>query len=164
MTKDHILAIDCGTQSVRALLFDLQGRLVHKVLVPIRPYFSEQPGWAEQHPCYFWEKLCVACQRLWDESRVPKEAVAGVGLTTQRATMVNVDQSGNPLRPAIVWLDQRRTEGLKSIGGWWGLAFRLVGMTETVSYFQAEAEANWIRTHQPEVWEKTHKYLFPYSP
>ena len=60
----------------------------------------------------------------------------------KRATMVNVDEEGRPLRPAIVWLDQRRTEGLPPVGGLWGLAFRLVNMRRTVAYFQAEAEAN----------------------
>ena len=160
MSKNHILAIDCGTQSVRALVFDLRGNLACKVRVPIEPYFSEKPGWAEQHPTYFWENLCAACQRLWQESPVPKEAVAGVALTTQRATVVNVNERGEPLRPAIIWLDQRRTEGLEPVGGLWGLAFRLSGMTETAAYLQAEAEANWIRTSQPEIWERTHKYLF----
>jgi len=160
MTKDHVLAIDVGTQSVRALLFDPCGNLVHKVRVPIEPYYSKQPGWAEQDPGYFWENLCAACRRLWQEAAVPRDAVAGVALTTQRATMINVDEEGRPLRPAIVWLDQRRTEGLKPIGGLWGLAFRLSGMTETAAYLQAEAEANWIQTHQPEVWDRTHKYLF----
>jgi sugar (pentulose or hexulose) kinase len=71
-----------------------------------------------------------------------------------------VDREGRPLRPAIVWLDQRRTLGLKPVGGWWGLAFRLSGMSETVAYLQAEAEANWIRTHQPGIWQNTYKYLF----
>ncbi|RLD00129.1 MAG: carbohydrate kinase [Chloroflexi bacterium] len=160
MSQDHILAIDCGTQSVRALVFDLRGDLVHKVRVPIEPYFSEQPGWAEQHPAYFWENVCAACQQLWQVSPVIRDAIAGVALTTQRATMVNVDERGEPLRPAIVWLDQRRTEGLEPIGGLWGLAFRLSGMTETAAYLQAEAEANWLRTSQPEIWEHTHKYLY----
>jgi len=160
MSADHILSIDVGTQSIRALLFDLRGNLVHKARVPIEPYFSRQPGWAEQEPDYFWDHLCAACQSLWRESPVPRTAVAGVALTTQRATMVNVDEQGRPLRPAIVWLDQRRTEGLPPVGGLWGLAFRLTRMTETVAYLQAEAEANWLRTHQPEVWQRTHKYLF----
>ncbi len=160
MAKDHILAIDCGTQSVRALVFNPRGDLIHKVRVPIEPYFSENPGWAEQHATYFWESLCAACQCLWQEAPVLREAVAGVALTTQRATMVNVDERGEPLRPAIVWLDQRRTEGLPPVGGLWGWAFRLSGMRDTVAYLQAEAEANWIRTHQPEIWERTHKYLF----
>jgi sugar (pentulose or hexulose) kinase len=157
---DHILAIDNGTQSVRALLFNLKGDLVAKSLVSLEPYFSKQPGWAEQHPEYYWQSLCQACQQLWQETDLPKEAIAGVALTTQRATMVNVDRAGRALRPAIVWLDQRRAEGLEPVGGLWGLTFKLIRMAETVAYLQAEAEANWIRTQQPEVWDKTHKYLF----
>jgi len=157
---DHLLAIDTGTQSVRALLFDLRGNLVDKAQVPIEAYVSSRPGWAEQEPTYFWENLCLACQRLWAQTSLPRQAIAGVALTTQRATMVNIDAAGQPLRPAIVWLDQRRTEGLPPVGGLWGLAFRLVNMRQTVAYLQAEAEANWLRTHQPEIWHKTHKYLF----
>jgi len=137
--NDYILALDNGTQSV--------------------PYVSPKPGWAEQDPEYYWHSLCQACHALWQQTDVPREAIAGVALTTQRATMVNVDATGRPLRPAIVWLDQRRTEGLKPVGGIWGLLFRLAGMSETVAYLQAEAEANWIRTHQPDIWRKTHKYL-----
>ena len=159
MTGEHILAIDNGTQSVRALVFDPRGNLVARSRVPIEPYYSRCPGWAEQDPDYFWEALCQACQRLWGSGEVAKDSIAGVALTTQRATMINVDAAGRPLRPAIVWLDQRRTEGLPPIGGLWGLAFALVGMSETVAYFQAEAEANWIRIHQPDIWAGTHKYL-----
>jgi sugar (pentulose or hexulose) kinase len=159
MGGDHILAIDNGTQSVRALLFDLKGNLVAKSLVPLEPYFSQQPGWAEQHVEYYWKSLCEACQRLWSQMELPRDAIAGVTLTTQRGTMVNVNREGRPLRPAIVWLDQRRTEGVKPVGGWWGLAFRLAGMRETVAYLQAEAEANWLHTFQPELWEQTYRYL-----
>lgn len=159
MAGEHILSIDNGTQSVRALLFDLQGNLVHKSRVPIEPYFSEQPGWAEQQPTVFWDAVCQACQMLWQSSGVPKTSVVAVSLTTQRGTVINVDRNGVPLRPAIVWLDQRRTEGLPPVGGLWGLAFRAAGMSETVAYVQAEAEANWIRTRQPDIWSKTHKYL-----
>ncbi len=160
MTKDTILAIDFGTQSVRALLFDPRGNLLHKVQTPIDPYYSRQPGWAEQDPEYFWSNLCTACQRLWQETTVPKESIAGVALTTQRSTLINVDEAGQPLRPAFAWLDQRRTTGLKPVGGLWGLAFRLSGMSETVAYLQAEAEANWLSTHQPDIWQRTHKFLF----
>ena len=49
--------------------------------------------------------------------------VAGVALTTQRVTLVVADEDNTPLRPAIIWLDQRRTEGLEPIGGLWGLLF-----------------------------------------
>jgi sugar (pentulose or hexulose) kinase len=157
MSGEHLLAIDTGTQSVRAMLFTPRGDLVAKSRVELEPYFAQRPDWAEQHAGYYWESLCRACQGLWQHADT--SSVAGVALTTQRSTVVNVDRAGKPLRPAIVWLDQRRTEGLKPVGGWWGLAFRLSGMSQTVAYLQSEAEANWIRTQQPEVWEHTHKIL-----
>lgn len=165
MSHDLILAIDVGTQSVRALLIDLRGNLLAKSRVLLEPYFSEHPGWAEQHPAYFWTSLGQACQALWRAAAAAGLAdvrgrLTGVALTTQRGTVVNVDRQGQPLRPAMIWLDQRRTLGLKPVSGLWGLAFALSGMRETVAYLQAEAEANWIRTHQPEIWDKTHKYLF----
>lgn len=163
MPDDLILAIDNGTQSVRALLFDLRGQMVARSQIPIEPYFSTQPGWAEQHPATFWDAVCQACRGLWAQAAgnpaIDKAAVRGVTLTTQRATVVNLDARGEPLRPAILWLDQRRAEGIPPVGGWWGLAFRAVRARDTVAYLQAEAEANWIRTRQPEIWDRTHKYL-----
>ena len=160
MGGEFLLAIDNGTQSVRALLFDLEGNLKAKSRIPIDPYTSARPGWAEQDPEYYWNMICRACRQLWNQTDIPPSSLAGVALTVQRATVVNVDEHGKPLRPAIVWLDQRRTEGQKATGGLWGLAFRLSGNAETVAYLQAEAEANWIARNQPELWEKTYKYLF----
>ncbi len=52
--KDLLLAIDNGTQSVRALVFDLQGNLLAKTRVPLEPCVAPQPGWAEQDPDYYW--------------------------------------------------------------------------------------------------------------
>ncbi|MEW6403376.1 MAG: FGGY-family carbohydrate kinase [Chloroflexota bacterium] len=156
---ENLLAIDNGTQSVRALLFDPKGNLLAKQRVPIEPYYSTAPGLAEQDPEVFWRAVCEACQGLWSQG-VDKSSIAAAALTTQRSTVINLDKNGKPLRPAIVWLDQRRTERLKPVGGLWGAAFAVAGASETVAYLQAEAEANWIRTHQPEVWHETHKYLF----
>lgn len=160
MTQDLILAIDHGTQSVRALVFDLAGSLLAKSRIMLKPYDSPQAGWVEQDPQYFWECICQACQELWSIFPNYRQALAGVALTTQRSTMINLDAQGHPLRPAIVWQDQRRTQGLKPVGGLWGLAFLLSGMRETVAYLQAEAEANWISTHQKEIWQQTNKYLY----
>lgn len=160
MTQDLILSIDSGTQSIRALVFDLKGNLLHKKRVPMQPYVSREPGWAEQDVTYYWTSLCRVCQMLWNETSVSKDAIAGVTLTTQRSTLINLDRSGKPLRPAMVWLDQRRTSGLKPVGGLWGLAFKISGMSETVAYLQAEAESNWIKRYQPDIWKRTHKFLF----
>ena len=157
--KDLLLALDVGTQSVRALLFDPRGNLLAKERVPLVPYVSPHPGWAEQDPDLYWRSLCEATGRLFARPDVDKERVAGVALTTQRATVVVLDEAGRPLRPAIVWLDQRKTRGLPRLGGLWGLLFRVAGVTETVAYFQAEAEASWLRAHQPEVYARIRRYL-----
>ena len=115
-SADHALAIDVGTQSVRALLFDPAGNLVAMGRVPVEPYVSPQPGWAEQDPEVWWDAIGEACRRLWSSdvagapgSRADPSMVAGVALTTQRVTLVVADEDNTPLRPAIVWLDQRRT-------------------------------------------------------
>lgn len=159
MSKDQLLAIDNGTQSVRALIFDLQGKLIAKSRVTIEPYYSTEPGYAEQDPEVYWKAICQACQQLWGMPGVDKNAVAGVALTTQRSTLINVGKDGVPLRPAIHWLDQRRTPGQKPLGGFWGTLFKLAGMSETVAYMQSEAEANWVRVNQPEIWKETYKFL-----
>lgn len=160
MHAENILAIDNGTQSVRAIVFDARGNLLAKEQIFLPAYSTPKPGWSEQAPGVFWEAVCEACIGLWNQGVVDKESIAAVALTTQRATVINLDKNGKPLRPAILWMDQRRTEGLRPVSGLWGMAFNLSGAAKTVAYLQAEAETNWIRTHQKEVWDNTHKYVF----
>jgi sugar (pentulose or hexulose) kinase len=157
-TRDLVLALDVGTQSVRALVFDPAGTLISGARVAITSYVSPRPGWAENDPDLYWNALGEACRRLWGTG-IPRDAIAAVALTTQRGTVVVTDGAGTPLRPAIVWLDQRRTYGLPPIGGLTGAAFRVLGVRETVAAFQADCEANWIRAHEPEVWSRVRHYL-----
>ena len=159
MTQPYLLAIDNGTQSVRALLFDLHGRLVDKAQVAITSYRSPQPGWMENDPEAFWQHLCQACQRLWASTAVPKASVAAVVVTTQRGTTVSLDAHGQPLRPSMIWLDQRRATRAPRLPWWWEAAFAAIGMRATVRHFQHEAEANWIAQHQPDIWARTDKFL-----
>lgn len=154
-----ILAIDNGTQSVRALLFDTGGNLVGKGKQTIEPYFSEQPGWAEQDPEYFWESLGAACDRLWQCTDARPDQVKGVTVTTQRGTVINLDREGRPLRPAIIWLDQRHARVDGPLPGPWGWLFRLARLEDTITRFREKTQANWIAQNQPEIWARTHKFL-----
>ncbi len=155
-----LLAIDSGTQSVRALVFDLQGKLVAKSKIELEPYTSPEPGWAEQEVDYYWRNLCEACRQLWPMIGADKQRIAGMALTSQRATLVNLDRQGKPLRPAISWLDQRRAHDLPPIGMGWDALFKLLGQSGQVNHFRSQAESNWLRTRQPDIWEKTDKFLF----
>ena len=159
VSADQLLAVDVGTQSVRALLFDPVGTLLARAKVPIEPYVAPHPGWAENDPELYWGAVGEACRTLVADPAVHVDAIAGLALTTQRGTVVVVDADGRPLRPAMVWLDQRRTKGLPRIGGASGVAFRLLGVAGTVASFQAEAEANWLIANEPATWARTAKYL-----
>jgi sugar (pentulose or hexulose) kinase len=159
MTADHILAIDVGTQSVRALVFDPRGTVVAHSRIPIVPYVSPQPGWAEQDAELYWRAIGDACAGLWAGGVARRDAIAGVALTTQRGTVVVADEAGMPLRPAIVWLDQRRAEDVPEIGGVTGLAFRALRVRRTVAAFQADCEANWLRANEPAIWSRVRRYL-----
>jgi sugar (pentulose or hexulose) kinase len=158
-SADHLLALDVGTQSVRALVFDPRGDLVAAARVPIEPYVSPEPGWAEQDAELYWRSIGDACSVLWAGGIARPDRVRGVALTTQRGTVVVTDENWVPLRPAIVWLDQRRTEGLTPVGGLIGIAFRALGVRETVAAFQADCEANWIRAQEPDTWRRIRRYL-----
>ena len=97
ITGDYILSIDAGTQSIRAVLFDLNGNIKDIVKTPIEPYYSVLPGYAEQDPEYYWKMLCFTCRRLFNKTKIPRRSIKGVTLTTQRDTMINLDKDGKPL-------------------------------------------------------------------
>jgi len=60
-SRDLILAIDAGTQSIRAAIVDLSGDILSLVKLPLNPCAAPHPGWAEQDPDYYWDTLCQAC-------------------------------------------------------------------------------------------------------
>jgi sugar (pentulose or hexulose) kinase len=158
-SEDLLLAIDNGTQSVRALAFDLRGNLIAKSQVKLDRYQRPQPGWMELDPEEFWRALCEACARLWAQGKVRPEQLRGLVVTTQRSTMINLDAAGRALRPAIIWADQRRADPTGRLAWHWDAAFRALGLRDTILGFEQEAECNWIAQREPELWARTHKFL-----
>ena len=159
MSAQYIFTIDNGTQSVRAILFDTHGNLIGKGKQELEAYFSVHPGWAEQHPEYYWEALKKACDKLWQSVSIDRSKIIAATVTTQRGTVVNVDARGKPLRPAIIWLDQRRAEVEGDVPGLWKWLFKLAGVEDVVHRFREKSQAAWLAQNQPEVWAATHKYL-----
>jgi sugar (pentulose or hexulose) kinase len=157
--KDVILTIDCGTQSLRALLFALDGDLLTKAQVAYLPYVSPRPGWAEQDPEVYWQSLCRACAELKRKAAGIFARIAGVGVTAQRNSMINIDQAGGCLRPAIIWLDQRKAVPSLASHGLLRKMLKCFRMDGVLSGLQAEGKCNWIRQQQPRLWQATHKYL-----
>lgn len=152
-----LLAIDLGTQSVRALLFDLQGQLVARAQHLFTDYQSEQPGWMSHDGEAFWQAAARCCQALWQQHK--PERVAGISVTTQRGSLVPVDAQGACLAPAICWPDQRRATALPRLSPLWRAAFTVAGVRGTIDALQRDAELNWWAQHEPALLARTHKVL-----
>jgi sugar (pentulose or hexulose) kinase len=158
MTPDRLLAIDVGTQSVRALVFDLQGQALARAQTVLDPPFvAPQPGWAEQDAFAYWQAVGQCCRALWAGGADPLR-IAGLALTTQRGTVVCAREDGTPLRPAIVWPDQRLCGALPALGPLWRAAFALGGASGLVHQLQRQAECNWLAEHEPVLWQQTERY------
>ncbi|WP_022667541.1 FGGY-family carbohydrate kinase [Desulfospira joergensenii] len=159
MEHKTILAVDCGTQSLRAILFSPKGDLLARVQQGYFPYTSPGPGLAEQDPQIYWDSLVTALKELKEKYQDLFASISGVGVTTQRNTMINVDREGKVLRPAITWLDQRRAKPCFGESGVLSMGLKLLGLERKVLDVQAQGKCNWIMQNQPGIWENTHKYL-----
>lgn len=160
MFSDLVFSIDCGTQSLRTILFDSNGNLVamHKEEYP-HAYISPKPGWAEQ-PLEVYEKALVrACRALREKTEGLWNKVRAVCVTTQRDTCVFLDKDGRPLRNAIVWLDQRMAQYDVELPWFYRIGFKIVGMDKAAKISAKKCKSNWVRQNEPEVWQKTHKFL-----
>lgn len=158
---DVILAIDCGTQSTRALLFSASGDLLAKEKVSYVPYYSKMPGWAEQSAEVYWNALCEACKALKKNNKKHFKNISGLGITAMRDSIINLDVNGNPIRPMVHWLDERKAERVYDPKGPMRWIYNMAGMGEGLFMAQVDAPANWINQNQPEIAEKTHMWVQP---
>jgi glycerol kinase len=116
--QDYLLAIDQGTTSTRAILFETSGAVRHIARRDLRQIYP-QPGWVEHDPEEIWQAVVATCREAIAAAR--GRAVAAIGITNQRETTVLWERaSGRPAHNAIVWQDRRtaplcehwRAEGL----------------------------------------------------
>lgn len=111
---EHILAIDQGTTSSRALVFDQQGRVITSAQREFQQYFPEG-GWVEHDPEEIWTVTAAVCREALD-ALPERHTVAGIGITNQRETTVVWDrQTGEPIYPAIVWQDRRTADYCRTL-------------------------------------------------
>jgi len=105
-----ILALDQGTTSSRALVFDRGGRVLGIAQKPFRQIYP-RPGWVEHDPMEIWETLISAAREALAEARIDASRIAALGIANQRETAVFWDrQSGAPIGPALVWQDRRTAD------------------------------------------------------
>ena len=106
MQKKYVIGVDGGTESIRAGVFDLSGNPIAFASVTYPTDFPI-PGWAEQNPEDWWNALGGAVRRAVIDANVGKQEILGICLDTTCCSVVALDGAGNPLRPALIWMDMR---------------------------------------------------------
>ena len=110
MTDRYLLALDQGTTSTRAILFDAEGSPRASAQAEL-PQIYPQPGWVEHDPEEIWRATVSVLKRTLGNAHVPASEVAAIGITNQRETTVLWDRgTGKPIHNAIVWQDRRTAE------------------------------------------------------
>jgi glycerol kinase len=103
----HILAIDQGTTSSRAIVFNRDFEIEGVAQQEFHQYFP-QSGWVEHDPEEIWDSTLTTCRRALDAAGLSAEQIAAIGITNQRETTILWDrQTGKPIHKAIVWQDRR---------------------------------------------------------
>ena len=160
MDNSLVLTFDIGTQSARAVLVDKSGNILYicqKQYDP--PYYSKYPGWAEQRPDFYWEIICECSKNVKEQAGELWNNIVAVTITTIRATGICLDKDGNPLRDAIVWLDNRQAKCKEKLPAHMRALYRVAGLTSTINLQRKASQCNWIKENEPEIWAKTEYFV-----
>jgi xylulokinase len=155
-----LLGVDLGTTGVKALLLSGEGKTLAEVTVEY-PVSTPYPGWSEQNPADWWQGTAEAICTILERSAVPPRNIAGLALSGQMHGATLLDASGEVLRPAILWNDQRS-------GAECDLITERVGLGNLLQWVANPALAGftapkivWVREHEPEVYARIASVLLP---
>jgi glycerol kinase len=152
--KRYILALDQGTTSSRAILFDHQGRIAASAAQEFAQHYPH-PGWVEHDPHDIWRSQLAVARKVLLDHQVDAQQVLAIGITNQRETTVIWDRAtGEPIAPAIVWQDRRTAEFCDQLraDGKARLIAECTGL-ELDAYFSA-SKIKWLLDHTPGARER----------
>lgn len=156
----YLIGIDCGTSATKTILMDEEGTILTQASKAY-PLYEPANGWAEQEPKDWADAALDTLTEVVSKAGVPKEDIAGIGISGQMHGLVMLDEDGQVLRRSIIWCDQRSHKQVEE-------------MQELMPYEQwLEITANppiaawtaakylWIRDNEPELLKKCRHILLP---
>jgi xylulokinase len=156
--KRFILAHDIGTTGNKATLFDDEGRLVASAFSGYETAHP-QATWAEQNPDDWWHAVINATYELLSKSHLAPQEIAVIAFSGQMMGCLPVDAAGNPLRPCIIWADQRAVTQAARLGELVGeeRVYHITGHRISPTY--SGSKIAWVRENEPNVFVRAHKFL-----
>lgn len=114
MTRELVMALDIGTTSAKAVIFELNGKLVAEAERMITSYYP-QAGWVEQDPVEIEQSSVGAIKDVMDKANIKQEELLTLGISCAMHSLICVDNDYNALSKAIIWADGRSTEQAKEL-------------------------------------------------
>ncbi|MBL8163404.1 MAG: carbohydrate kinase, partial [Anaerolineae bacterium] len=145
-----LLGIDVGTTGVKAALFTPDGRLEasHSVEYPTHHI---RPGWVEQNPDDWWTATCSAVRQSLSSVAHAAERIVGLAVSSQAPTLLALNDQGEALRSAMIWMDRRAeaetAQMVEHLG--WERIFQISGNRPDPYY--VAPKMRWLQQHEPDV-------------
>jgi xylulokinase len=156
-----VLGIDVGTGGTRALLVNESGVLAGAATAEHVPFASPQTAWAEQDANDWWRACQTAVRKVLELTGISARQVACVGLSGQMHGAVLLDEKDRPLRPAIIWCDQRSADESAELARTPGNdAIIKLTCNPPLTNFTL-TKLLWVRKHEPALWQRFRRLLLP---
>ncbi len=154
------MGLDLGTTGVRALLVDRSGTVIGSASAE-HPLHSPAPGWMEQNPADWWVSTCSAVREVLARTGTAASEVVAVAASGQMHGAVLLDAGGEPVRPCILWNDQRSARECEEITQAVGTSrlLELTGNTPLAGF--TAPKLLWVRKHEPGVWARVARMQLP---
>ncbi len=153
-----LLGLDIGTTSVKAGLFNVEGHCLGSAR---RDYALRTPAvdHVELDAETYWDATCRVIREALASQDARGQEIVGVGVSSQGETVIPVDRRGNPIHPALVWLDNRAHNESQQLNEQLGhLAYCHTGIPEINPTWTA-CKIAWLRKNQPDIFRSAHKFL-----
>lgn len=155
----NFLGIDVGTGGSRAVLIDESGKVIASATAAHEDFASPQIGWAEQSPDDWWRACVLVIRQILEN--IKAEEIDAIGFSGQMHGSVFLDETDKPLRPALLWCDQRTEKQCAEITENIGKE-RLIKLVcnPAITGFTLP-KLLWVRENEPEIWAKVKTVLLP---
>ena len=156
---ETILALDLGTTALKCALHDLRGNVLAKAAMEYELITPDADS-VEMEVETYWKAFKSALGTVLKYSGVNPGNIRALGISAQGETLILADKNGKPLRRAIVWLDNRAQQEANELVERFGnqQAYEITGQVKLVPTWPA-SKILWIKNHEPQIFEKTCKFL-----
>jgi xylulokinase len=157
----YLIGIDIGTSGTKSLICDERGKVVATATAP-HVLLTPRPGWTEQDPRDWWNAVVKSTKAVLKAAKLKANDISAIGLSGQMHGSVFLGDGPKPLRPALLWNDQRTAEQCQEITEKAGGRAALIEMVANPALTGFTApKILWVRQHEPKIYEKTKHILLP---